>query len=693
MRARWQAAMLLLAIGCCIFTSGCSRSVNGSEKIRAAKTDGNLEPEPASRLSGRVSTPEGKPVVSARVAWIAKGEQSGGIELASTRTDEQGRFLFENSGALRAKGTWPSLLIEAPGWGMTPAMVPEAATQMDVTLRPATEVSVLAVDASGKPVTGVLLNPYFLMAPNMEFYFRFPQDMKTRLGRRTDAHGLCRFEFFPPGVKLRLEVADDRFAHLDFSEDLSLGQSTGNSRHQITLLPAASIQGRITYGPTGKPAAGIRIGAQGVGPSALGGEGVSTDQGEYLIKQMRPGIYNLTPDLRGEVEKSWTACAHEKIPVSQAEQVKGVDFQLIKGGVITGKVTAADNGDPVVGLSLCVYGPAHPRSSGGVQRSDSGKDGGYFLRVPPGEHFLYIGGRPPGRFLENAWSSRDVTVKDGETVTINIALPRRAETKPVLGRVIGWDGKPVPEAHIEALPDDNHGEFGVQMTQKSDKDGRFQIDMNEQPGPVKLRARLGNNTTTLNVRVESGDEVTLQLQTNALCSLSGRVLDANEKPIFDAPIQLTEFSLGQGIGRVVTTTDREGRFQIGSLWPDCGYAVSATAKGYGRNESRIMQLEPGHTRELVDFILKRATKSLAGKVVNEKGEVLMGLTVWMDSEESAHQNVTTDREGLFRFDQVVEGEVRLSVTGLVGQGANGTFQAGETNLVIKVETEVKPTAR
>src|SRR5205823_6135595 len=106
------------------------------------------------------------------------------------------------------------------------------------------------------------------------------------------------------------------------------------------------------FGPTGNPAAGVRIGAQ----SDDGwGEAVTDAEGCYRIARLRPGAFNLAVDLNEEMSRDWTSRAHERVPVAAGEQVAGRDFTLIHGALLTGRVIAADNKEPVAGLRIGVY--------------------------------------------------------------------------------------------------------------------------------------------------------------------------------------------------------------------------------------------------------------------------------------------------------------------------------------------------
>src|SRR5207247_6386814 len=114
---------------------------------------------------------------------------------------------------------------------------------------------------------------------------------------------------------------------------------------------------------------------------------------------------------------------------------------LIHGAVLTGRALAADNGAPIPGVGVGVYGPAHPQSSAAVQGGQTGPDGRYFLRVPAGKQYLYLSmATPPSGFRMPAQTHYDLTVEDGETVTTDFRLPRGQPARPIHGRVLGPDG-------------------------------------------------------------------------------------------------------------------------------------------------------------------------------------------------------------------------------------------------------------
>ncbi len=336
--------------------------------------------------------------------------------------------------------------------------------------------------------------------------------------------------------------------------------------------------------------------------------------------------------------------------------MEGLDFRLVKGAVISGKVIAEDTGAPITGLFVSVYGPAHPQSSAGVQSMQTAPDGTYLLRVPDGKQYLYLSSLPPPGFLKPAKESQELTVRDGETVTVDFKLRRGARVKPVHGRVLGPDGQPVARAEVwisSAGP-------GGSETVETDAGGSFVLNEQQLSRTVTLHARHGNLATPAGTLVTGGGEVTVRLQKDVLASLSGRVTNPAGQPVAGAQISRITWAYDMGSGSVVTQTDQEGRYTLSSLWPDLRYSVSATARGLGHKDSGRLELKPGEAREVPPLVLKVADRSVAGRVVDEKGDPIVGAQVDLDGRETASQMKASESEGRFRFDGVVDEKVSIT---------------------------------
>jgi thiol-disulfide isomerase/thioredoxin/5-hydroxyisourate hydrolase-like protein (transthyretin family) len=662
-----------------IFAAGCLMAA----RARAATAGAAAATTGPASVSGVVTTPDGKPIIGARVAWVVRGDREP-REQASVTTDASGHFRFPDA-APPGPNSRPQLMVEAAGWGLTFQDVPEGDAPLTLTLRPATELRAAFTDASGRPATGVRVIPRFLFGQGIPF-FDPPPALRDRLARRTDAQGRIAMAGLPQALQMRLDVDDERFAHLNHADTIvTLGQTAITALPKpIRLQPAASVTGRVTFGSTGKPAAGVRVGAQGVGAGEGWSDAVTDADGRYRLTQLDTGAYNVALDLSSELAKSWTAQAHEKLYVATGDQLKGIDFTLIQGAIITGKVTAVDNEQPVAGAFVSVYGPAHPRSGAWVQGVQTGPDGTYFHRVPPGAQYLYMGGVPPN-FVRPAQEGHELTLKDGETLTVDFKLLRGAPLKPVRVRALGPDVKPVAGAEVVITSIEHGVPFG--NIRRTNAQGVLVLGEREVYGPITLRARHGSMGTRKGFIAQGGDEVTLRLEPNTLAALSGRVTNAAGQPLVGARVTLYEWTYDSGTESAKTITDAQGRFSFSSLFTDSRYSVRATTSGYGEPFSPTVELRPGESVKLDALALSKADRTLAGRVVDGKGDPVVGVELYLEGRETPFRHTATDREGHFRFEGVVDEELKVNAHPSEDRWVSKKVRAGNSDVILVVVDE------
>ena len=234
------------------------------------------------------------------------------------------------------------------------------------------------------------------------------------------ADGLATFDKIPATTDARLDVSDDRYARLGF-EDRFDGTKSG--LQTITLRQSAEISGRVTH--AGKPVAGVTIGVQDnnenysirTGLQDIFGSAVSDSDGNYTIRRLGTGLVNVIFDERFAKNRQLTAVAHEGIQTKPGKAVRNVDFELVPGGIVVGRVTDL-SGKPIPNTSVGIYGPAHPRSSAWVQAVKTGRDGRYELRVPAGKNYVY------GMDFPYIQQLHEIVVQDGKQTTKNIVLAR-----------------------------------------------------------------------------------------------------------------------------------------------------------------------------------------------------------------------------------------------------------------------------
>src|SRR5262249_44485637 len=111
-----------------------------------------------------------------------------------------------------------------------------------------------------------------------------------------------------------------------------------------------AVRGKVTF-PDGKPAANIRIAADGAGYAHHNFHGeVSTDKdGRYEFLAYPNEIY-----LVAVRDKTWAAPPHTGFAVWPNQPVENLDFQLQPATRVSGQVTVGPNKKPVSGQQMMV---------------------------------------------------------------------------------------------------------------------------------------------------------------------------------------------------------------------------------------------------------------------------------------------------------------------------------------------------
>ncbi|RYG65456.1 hypothetical protein EON80_17310 [bacterium] len=638
------------------------------------------------KVSGQVLAPDGKPIAGARLSWIAYEPSMRGSVMASVESGADGRFNFDEFRSLvqrtltlsgdTVENAPPRLFIEAKDWGFSFAII--EAKPLEIRLAPPADLEVTYLDEAKQPAADLGVRFRFVQfRDNLETSFLPPSDL-PRFQVRTDAKGVYRLSGLPQGALVHLELDDERFAQPNFQASvISIKAARQTVAPPISLIAGSTIQGRVTYGASGLPVAGVALTAQGAGQS--GGWAVTDADGRYELKSVLPGKYNLALDLQDKFNNQWTARAKESLVTEGGDHLKDIDFQLERGVLITGKITAQGSPDPVEGATVAIYGPAHPRSTGWVQTAKTTANGVYSLRVPEGVQTIYMYQTPtgfgpskqlPDSLLDikpsKAFSNQtyEVSVGGNGPAEINWQLPRIPLPKAVQVQVVDENGLPVANAQVSSAIAD--GSLPSHLFQSWMTDAKGRVIFEGPREPLTLRASLDDSATVKGTKVQSGDSVTLRLEADTLTAISCRVTDAKGEVIPGAVVNLTTWPGEFGFGGQDITLNEQGRHSFKGLWPDIKYSVSATAPGYNQVSIDRMQLEPGEVRILKPIVLKKATSFLAGQAVNQNGEPMRGAKIFGQGGGNAARTVTADREGRFRFEGLVEGST-LMLSGLEGQ--------------------------
>jgi protocatechuate 3,4-dioxygenase beta subunit len=624
-------------------------------------------------LTGRVLTPDGAPVAGARLRCVGtrKGSKSL-VTLVELQSDAAGNYRLDFDAIRKGGNEINSVLAEAPGWGLT--IVPTYAIKdqtLDVSLVRAATLRLTFVDNDGNLLPNV---PVYLTKvagfPPQSALSPYPQALLPRAAQwraLTGADGTCEFANLPQGYSVSYEIEDKRWA---FSDDYGKprvrsgavwlsGKALKAATPEILIpapLASASIAGRIAFAPN-KPLAGATVRVS----SGLESREIKTDEnGEYKVAGLRGGQYNVRVVLPENVAKEWTARPLEKVVLQEKQALGGQNLVLTKGAMVKGRIVAEENAKPVSDCRVSVY----KNGSDYTEVSTSGADGTFEIRVPAGEHFLYVytdwngpyarpkvlrsvGGQ--GSFARDA--RRDgwkFSVADGDVLNLECHLPPKPKLHPVEVVVLDAQGNPVEGAFVvegeNSRPERRMGKGYRQ--EGTDAQGRFTVQ-----GPVTVRAFKDGAATLQAVRAE-GEKVTLRLEANALAALRGRVLDADGAALSYAEVEL---QTANEENRYLNSTraNAEGVYVFKNLWPDMAYRVRAKGKGSLPAQSNDLKVQHGIENTAPEFRLTKANLFVAGRVVNLKNQPVAGAVVECYGSDTARQLFTTGADGRFRFEGVM----------------------------------------
>ena len=660
----------------------------------------NAQDKPASTAQaasvpvvGKVVAPAGKPIKDAAVFWIERDEEGGVQRRFTADTDAQGQFRFAQTAPKPGERRFVILAVQASEWGLSFQNLPigpDASKPVSITLQPSTTLRVAFLDPSGKPLPNLPVRVSALFGQNMGF-LEIPAAMHGRWEQKTDSKGECAFPGLPQGAQARFAVDREEFAALSFEDAVTLGKAATQQAPPIRLMLGGVVQGRVTSGEDGKPVAGVRVFAQAAGAGDGWGQAVTDAQGNYRLTGLRPAAYNISIQLKGEQEKNLTARALEKTDVKAGVALTNQNLTLIRGSLVTGKVTDKSTGKPVAGVMIGIYGPARPRSGAGVQSTTTDANGAYQARVPAGAQYVYVMGLPSTNY-ERPKEGVNVTVGEDAPHTQDFVLsPSLAQNlKPVHGRVVGVDGKLIGGAKISVVPVTQDGYFSIKEIE-TDASGAFTLQMTTSSS--RLRARSGALATETTILAQSGEDITLHLKPNTLLTLGGMVTDDKGKPLAAAKVMLIEWWLDTGMGNVNTTTDAQGHFAFTDLYPDARYSISAEAAGFGNQASQVTQYKPGEKAEVTIPSLPRADSFVVGRVVDDNGDPVARQSVRLQGRASKYQEVITDAQGRFRFEGVVNEPLTLYLYDDKGFSLPKKAVAGDKDVIIVHKSAGVPQAK
>jgi hypothetical protein len=281
---------------------------------------------------------------------------------------------------------------------------------------------------------------------------------------------------------------------------------------------SASISGRITI--DGQPAAGKKIliadvdtgwGTPGVGTGG-GTQGrkyfsaVTDADGRYQLTGLPAGDYEVSVNLlRGYVPVGRQAQRSRSISLAEGKEARDIDFALVRGGVITGRLTDAD-GNPIIGARVLANtidaGDGEIRSlEWTILRNGEGTtdDQGVYriYGLPAGHYRVSADGTRQGP-TGGSWTDRgrryarvyhpnvteeekaaSVEVREGKEASgININLGKKRPLYEVTGRVVdSVTGEPLSQGQVKCFRIGPNGYHigGFPTSARIDSQGNFRL--------------------------------------------------------------------------------------------------------------------------------------------------------------------------------------------------------------------------
>jgi hypothetical protein len=502
---------------------------------------------------------------------------------------------------------------------------------------------------------------------------------------------------------------------LSAQSSVSSGQSPVKEPKQGT----SAVSGRVTF--KGEPVSGATVSIQlnrviSIDPKWT--LKAQTDQnGEYRIVGVAAGHHSISASAPGF--GLINDIPYIDLKIAEGDNLENIDFELKRGGAITGRVTDS-NDRPLVGervelMKFFQDGKAGPLF---ISASDMGRtdDSGVyrFYGLPAGRYLVNVGAsakgaqllRPSSSYLPRTFhpnvtqqsEAKVIEVSEGsEATAVDIVVAEAEKTYSIYGRVMSADsGQPVAGVELSCgyISEERRGIRNITgwgpPGARSDAKGEFRLE-GLLPGKLMLFGRLDEKSevySEVEVREISDSDIhEVELKVRQGGSISGVIVieGASDPAVLSkiSELQLNSVVMTKepsppGIWQTKANTD--GSFRIKGLRPGKVH-ISMSQNSTSRSFS-VLRIERGGTLmswndgievgqgeniSNVRVVVGYASSAIQGEV-KIIGATLPGnqsLYVhakYLNDEKRIPALMETDARGQFVFENLLPGEYELSLS-------------------------------
>ena len=588
-------------------------------------------------FSGRVIDSGGTPVADAEVLYSIKFNPSE----SAARTSLDGTFRFEFPRPELKK--WDRVDIIAMhsdyaiGWQN---LQPQSTTDVEIQLATPGIITGKIMDEAGEPVQNAEARIQYLVSANWRPGMRgigLGIDAMPISSAKTDANGEFMLRGLPQDAKTNLEIKGPGYA-----QEMHFQVPVGTEGLEFKLKPEGRIEGRLTYADTGAPVTNATVVLESIDPTTGWGRARVDANGNYLLANLPAGMFNLNLD---EGPEGWTAAAKEFIKVVEGETISNVDLTLVRGGIITGRVTDQNTNEPIADHHISFHDAARPESQAAVHGTETDKTGVYHFRSAPGRTLVYTSA--PDGYQDVGQVKKYVDVVETETVTVDFQFSKGVE---LIGRILTETGEPVAGARVTDVWD-WYREYG-----SSDELGRFTIGGLRSGQKLSLRAEHSGLKLRgkAEIEVQPGASVEIQMEQYEQVKVSGKVINRAGEPMPSVNISLMRWDPQRRMGRsgIVTVTDGDGRFREIGLIVGEKYVISTAAEGHRAAETEMFTAT-AEMAQIADLVLLPAGGPffLEGRITDTTDVPVRGARVFIQ-QSSEHWETRTDENGDYRLENL-----------------------------------------